>query len=53
MLDELVPYQDLGGNWFVRRGSLEHRARRLVRQLALLGYEVTVEAQHTAEDEAA
>ncbi len=53
ILDELVPYQDLGGDWFVRRHSLEHRARRLVRQLALLGYEVTVEAQHAAEEEAA
>lgn len=40
ILDQLVPYQDLGGDWFVRRHSPEQHARRLVRQLAALGYEV-------------
>ncbi len=49
ILDGLVPYQDLGGDWFVRRHSPEQHARRLVRQLALLGYQVAL----TDEEEAA
>jgi transposase len=40
ILDKLVPYQDLGDDWFIRRHSPEQHARRLVRQLAALGYEV-------------
>jgi transposase len=40
ILDRMVPYEDLGGDWFVRRHSPEQHARRLVRQLAALGYEV-------------
>jgi transposase len=53
ILDELVPYHDLGGDWFIRRQSLEHRARGLVRQLFLLGYEVSLEAPRVPEEEAA
>jgi len=40
ILDKLVPYQDLGDDWFIRRHSPEQHARRLVRQLAQLGYQV-------------
>jgi transposase len=40
ILDNLVPYQDLGDDWFIRRHSPEQHARRLVRQLAQLGYQV-------------
>jgi len=43
ILDQLVPYHDLGGDWFVRRHSPEQHARRLVRQLAVLGYQVDLQ----------
>lgn len=52
ILDQLVPYQDLGGDWFIRHQSLEHHARRLVRQLFLLGYEVSLDAPRVPEEEA-
>jgi len=42
ILDRLQPYADLGDDWFVRRQSPERHARRLVNQLALLGYDVTL-----------
>lgn len=40
ILDRMVPYQDLGGDWFIRRHSPEQHARQLVHRLAALGYEV-------------
>ncbi len=42
ILDLMVPYQDLGADWFVRRHSPERHARKLVGQLAALGYEVAL-----------
>ena len=38
----MQPYQDLGSDWFVRRQSPEHHARKLLRQLDALGYNVTL-----------
>jgi transposase len=35
-------YQNLGGDYFAKRIDPERRARRLTRQLAALGYEVTL-----------
>jgi transposase len=43
ILDRRQPYADLGADSFVRRHSPTHHARRLVRQLQLLGYRVTFE----------
>ncbi len=39
-----VPYRELGPDWLARRYSPEHRARRLVRQLEALGFNVSMEA---------
>jgi transposase len=39
-----VPYRELGPDWLARRYSPEHRARRLLRQLEALGFNVSVEA---------
>src|SRR5207244_2690935 len=36
------PYRDLGADYFSRRHSREHHARRLTRQLEALGYTVTL-----------
>lgn len=44
ILDRMQPYQDLGGDWFIRRHHPEAHARRLVHQLAALGYRATLEA---------
>jgi transposase len=38
-----VPFRELGPDWHRKRYSVEHRARRLQRQLEALGYQVTVE----------
>jgi transposase len=38
-----VPYRELGPDWQRKRYSIEHRARRLQRQLEALGYAVTVD----------
>jgi transposase len=38
-----VPFRELGADWLARRYSVEHRTRRLVRQLEALGLQVTVE----------
>jgi transposase len=43
ILDRGVPYEDLGGDWFIRRNSPERHAQKLVSQLKALGYEVKVE----------
>jgi transposase len=39
-----VPYRELGPDWLARRYSPEHRARRLLRQIEALGFNVTIEA---------
>jgi transposase len=39
-----VPFRELGPDWLARRHSVEHRTRRLVRQLEALGHTVTLEA---------
>jgi transposase len=38
-----VPFRELGPDWQRRRYSVEHRARRLRRQLEALGYAVTLD----------
>jgi transposase len=38
-----VPFRELGPDWQRKRSSVEHRARRLRRQLEALGYTVTLE----------
>jgi len=47
-----VPYRDLGPDWQRKRYSVEHRARRLQRQLEALGYAVTLEQTNPAEQTA-
>jgi transposase len=42
VIDTGKPYQNLGGDYFAKRVDPERRARRLARQLAELGYEVTI-----------
>ncbi len=49
-----VPFRELGPDWQRKRYSVEHRARRLQRQLEALGYAVTLEATESAQaDQAA
>lgn len=43
-----VPFRDLGADWLTRRFSVEHRTRRLVRQLEALGHRVTLEPLEAA-----
>jgi hypothetical protein len=43
MLRDDVPYEELGGDYFVRRDDQERLTRRLVRQLERLGQRVTLE----------
>lgn len=43
ILDGHQPYRDLGLNYFRRRLSREHYARRLLRQIQALGYRVSLE----------
>ena len=38
-----VPFRELGPDWQKKRYSVEHRARRLQRQLETLGYKVTLD----------
>jgi transposase len=38
-----VPFIELGPDWAARRYSVEHRTRRLVKQLEALGVKVTIE----------
>ena len=42
ILHRLVPYDDLGDDWFIRRHSPERHVRKLVNQLTGLGYEVAL-----------
>jgi transposase len=44
-----VPFRELGSDWQRKRYSVEHRARRLQRQLEALGYAVTVEPSENAQ----
>ena len=37
-------YRELGPDWLARRYSPEHRARRLLRQIEALGFNVSIEA---------
>jgi len=43
ILSEQKPYEDLGGDYFIRREDPERVTRRLVRQLERLGQRVTLE----------
>jgi transposase len=43
VLDQGVPYQDLGEDYLQQRQSTEHYQRQLVRQLERLGHKVTLE----------
>ena len=40
ILDQLVPYHDLGSDWFTSRRSHDQQTRWMIRQLALRGYDV-------------
>lgn len=42
ILSKQVPYEDLGGDWFVKRRPEAH-ARKLIQQLNTLGYRVTLD----------
>jgi len=48
ILSRRQPYRDLGPDYFLRRHSRDHHARRLVRQLQKLGYRVTLESVDVA-----
>ena len=52
ILEDDVPYQDLGGDYFTRRADPNRIAKRLVAQLERLGHTVTLETS-TAEVPAA
>jgi transposase len=43
MLQRNQPYHDLGADYFIRREDPHRRARKLIRQLAAIGY--TIQAQ--------
>jgi len=47
ILNDEVPYQDLGGDYFTRRADPERLAKRLVAQLQRLGHTVTLETPTT------
>jgi transposase len=47
VLNNNVPYQDLGGDYFARRADPERIARRLVAQLERLGHSVTLQTSTT------
>ena len=44
IVQDHVPYRELGPDWIARRHSPEQRTRRLVKQLEALGHRVTLEA---------
>jgi transposase len=44
IVSDNVDYRDLGPEWLASRSSPEHRTRRLVRQLEVLGHKVTLES---------
>ena len=43
VLDQGMPYQELGDDYFQQRQSAEHYQQQLVRQLERLGHKVTLE----------
>jgi hypothetical protein len=43
VLDQGVAYQELGGDSFQQRHTVQHYQRRLIRQLERLGHKVTLE----------
>jgi transposase len=43
LLSNDCDYQDLGGDWFVRRSDHDRRKTHLVKQLQALGYSVTLQ----------
>jgi transposase len=47
VLDQRVPYADLGADWFQKRRPDAH-ARRLARQIEALGYRVSIEPAEAA-----
>jgi transposase len=47
-----VPFRELGPDWQRKRYSVEHRARRLQRQLEALGYAVTLDQTEPSEQAA-
>ena len=49
IIRDQVPYRDLGPDWQRKRYSVEHRARRLQRQLEALGYAVTLDQAEPTE----
>jgi len=53
IVKDKVPYRDLGPTWQHKRYSVEHRARRLQRQLEALGYAVTLDKTDQPEVEQA
>ena len=48
MLSRREAYRDLGPDYFTRRHSRDHHARRLARQLQALGYKVTLQRTEEA-----
>jgi transposase len=42
IVNDRVPFEELGADWLARRYSVEHRTARLVRQLEALGHNVTL-----------
>jgi transposase len=44
VLSTQTPYQDLGGDYFLRRDNPEHRRRRAVDQLERLGFRVVLQS---------
>ncbi|WP_244809040.1 transposase [Streptomyces sp. So13.3] len=44
MLHDLVPYQDLGADYFTNRLGKERQTRRLLAQLAALGVQVSLDS---------
>jgi len=47
ILAGMVPYHELGPDYLDQRRTLEHRTKRLVRQLEQLGHNVTLEPSAT------
>jgi transposase len=43
VLDQGVPYQELGDDYFQQRHAVEHYQRQLVHQLERLGHKVTLD----------
>jgi transposase len=52
IVNDRVPYRELGPDWQRKRYSVEHRARRLQRQLEALGFAVTLEQAASTEQAA-